>query len=58
MIVGVAKETYDYYDYGNFSKSDLLADGLGCAAGAYGVEWLKGYSDGDAVGVSFNMKFK
>lgn len=33
MVVGAAKEVYDYYDYGEFSKGDLLADAIGCYAG-------------------------
>lgn len=55
--VGVAKELYDEYDYGGFSKADLLADAAGCALGIIGVKTWQVYSQGDAVMIGYELKF-
>lgn len=34
IVAGVAKEVYDYLDYGLFDKYDMLATWLGAIAGA------------------------
>lgn len=34
MMAGVAKEVYDYYDYGVFDEDDMLATGVGAVVGA------------------------
>lgn len=34
MVAGVAKEVYDYMDYGLFDKYDMLITWLGAVAGA------------------------
>lgn len=31
IVAGIAKEAYDYYDYGHFSLHDILADIAGTA---------------------------
>lgn len=34
ILIGVAKEVYDYFDYGLFDCKDLLADCAGAVTGA------------------------
>lgn len=34
VVAGVAKEVYDYYDYGLFDKYDMLATWAGAVIGA------------------------
>ena len=34
ILIGVAKEVYDYFDYGLFDCKDLLADCVGAVTGA------------------------
>ena len=41
IFAGVAKEVYDYYDYGLFDKKDMLFTWLGAIIGYLGViMWL------------------
>ncbi len=35
LAFGIAKELYDEFDYGGFSKRDLVADFLGSLAGSF-----------------------
>lgn len=37
IFAGVAKEVYDYYDYGLFDKKDMLFTWLGATIGYLGV---------------------
>lgn len=37
IFAGVAKEVYDYYDYGLFDKKDMLFTWLGAIIGYLGV---------------------
>ena len=58
MGVGLAKELYDEQSYGGFSKKDLLADAIGCAAGITFSEFaIKPLINSDSAGISISGKF-
>ncbi|AUR92149.1 hypothetical protein NVP1170O_036 [Vibrio phage 1.170.O._10N.261.52.C3] len=58
MVVGVAKETYDYLDYGKFDTQDLAFDAVGCALGSWlGYETFKLTSDSDSVMINYEIKW-
>lgn len=41
FLAGVAKEVYDYFDYGLFDKKDMLFTWLGADIGALVVYFIK-----------------
>lgn len=57
LAVGIAKETYDYVDYGLFDEKDLMYDALGCGLGVFTGETIKFHFQDDGASLSFNYKF-
>lgn len=48
--VGALKETYDYYDYGEFGKKDMMANALGCGVGM----WVSEVFQADYLSINAN----
>lgn len=57
MGVGVAKEAYDYIDYGLFSADDLVYDGIGCVLGVYTGEVINFYYKNETATLSYQYNF-
>jgi len=55
--IGLAKEFYDQYDYGGFSKEDLMYDAIGCAIGVFSTEHVKLHFKKDSTVLSIQYKF-
>lgn len=55
--IGLAKEIYDEYDYGVFSKDDLIYDTLGCVVGVMSGRAISLHMEEDVVYIDFKYTY-